>query len=87
MTNEWNNTEESASAALFSDTFNIESKYFWDKLKLLCSKNTNRIIVGQINIKNIRKKFDNSVRAVTVNIGILMISETKTGNRFPTIFN
>ena len=44
------------------DTFNIGSMYFGDQVKSIRSKNTNRIIIVQININSIRNTFDELVR-------------------------
>ena len=44
------------------DTFNIGSMYFEDQVKSIRSKNTNRIIILQININSIRNTFDELVR-------------------------
>ena len=55
-----------------------------DELKLLRINNTNRIIIGQININSIRSKFHDLVKEVRSNIDILFISKTKLDANFPT---
>ena len=42
-----------------------------------------KIVVGQININSIRNKFDNLMAAVSGNIDILLITETKIDSTFP----
>ena len=51
-------------------------------LKSLRIKNMNKIIVGQLNINSIRKKFDFLAQQVKGNIDILVISETKLDESF-----
>ena len=47
------------------------------------SHNMHKIVVGQININSIRNKFDHLMAAVSGNIDILMITETKIDSTFP----
>ena len=63
-------------------------RYFGDELKSLLINNSNRVIIGQININSIKSKFVDLVKGVPVkgvrgNIDILMISETKLDASFP----
>ena len=51
---------------------------------MLRINNTNRIIIGQININSIRSKFHDLVKEVRSNIDILLISKTKLDASFPT---
>ena len=53
-------------------------------LKNLRLKNNNRIIFGHININSIRNKFDMISDLVKGSIDILLISETKIDDTFPT---
>ena len=46
--------------------------------------NPSRIIFGQININSIRNKFAQLIYIVTNEIDILMVSETKLDDTFPT---
>ena len=46
--------------------------------------NLNRIIIAQININSIRDRSDALVSGIKGNVDILMISETKIDNSFPT---
>ena len=48
------------------------------------SKNTNRLIIAQLNINSLRYKFDSLVKILRSNIGIPLISETKIDSSFPT---
>ena len=62
---------------------NLESEYLENKLKSLRMSNLHRIIIPQINISSMRKKFEALVNGVRANVDILMISETKTDDSFP----
>ena len=42
-----------------------------------------KIVVGQININSIRNKFDYLMAAVSGNVDILLITETKIDSTFP----
>ena len=53
-------------------------------LKTLRIKNLNRIILGHININSLRNKFDQLKEFVMGKIDILIISETKLDQTFPT---
>ena len=48
------------------------------------SKNTNRLIIAQLNINSLTYKFDSLVEILHSNVDILLISETKTDFSFPT---
>ena len=53
----------------------------------LCSfklRNMNPLIFGQININSIRNKFPLLFSLVSSNVDVLLISETKNDNKFPT---
>ena len=56
---------------------------FENDLKILRKKNMHKIVVGQININSIRNKFDHLMAAVSGNIDILLIIETKIDSTFP----
>ena len=55
------------------------------QLKSIRIKNLNKIVIGHLNINSLRNKFDFLVTQVKGSIDILMISETKTDNSFPTM--
>ena len=61
-----------------------ENEFSREKLKSLRITNLNRIIIARININSIRNKFDALVSGIRGNVDILMISETKTDDSFPT---
>ena len=61
---------------------NLESEYFENKLKSLRTSNLHRIIIPQINISSMRKKFEALINGVRANVDIVMISETKTDDSF-----
>ena len=60
-----------------------QNKYPDIILKNLRMKNTNKIIVGHLNINSIRNKIFMLADIVKNNIDILLISETKIDNSFP----
>ena len=55
-----------------------------DILKNLRTKNQDRISIGHLNINSIRNKFEMLSDLVIGNIDILVLSETKIDNTFPT---
>ena len=57
----------------------------FNSLRKLKLKNINRLVIGQININSIRHKFDCLKTIVRENIDILVITETKLNDSFPTI--
>ena len=63
---------------------NLESEYFANKLKSRRASILHRIIIAQININPIRNKFEALVNGVRGNVNILMISETKIDDSFPS---
>ena len=56
---------------------------FENDLKHLRKKNMHKIVVGQLNIISIQNKFDHLMVAVSGNIDILLITETKIDSTFP----
>ena len=66
-----------------SGSFDIIS--FSECLSNLRQINLNHLLLTHININTIRNKFDQLVSSIKNNIGILMMSETKIDNSFPTI--
>ena len=54
------------------------------ELKSIRNKNINRVIIAHLNINSIRNKIDMLTNNVSGNIDILMLSETKIDNSFPT---
>ena len=67
------------------DKNNDLSMSSFENLKELRNKNVNRLIIGHININSIRNKFEMLSSKVNGQIDILMISETKLDNSFPTM--
>ena len=55
-----------------------------ENLKEIRNKNVNRLIFGHININSIRNKFEMLSSKINGQVDILMISETKLDNTFPT---
>ena len=60
-----------------------ESAYT-DNLKFIRIDNLNKLIIAHLNINSIRNKFDFLVNKIEGNVDILMISETKLDESFPT---
>ena len=66
-----------------TDGYDTElSKSFTSSLKSVRAKNINRIIFSHININSIRNKFELLANAVTGNVDVLLISETKIDSSF-----
>ena len=63
---------------------NNENEFFGEKLKSLRIANLNCITTAQLNINSIRYKFDALVSSIRGNVDILMISETKIDDSYPT---
>ena len=53
-------------------------------LKVLRLKNFNKLITAHLNINSLRNKFEFLISLIKDNIDILMISETKLDQSFPT---
>ena len=54
-----------------------------DLLKNLRLKNSNKVIIGHININSLRNKFELLTEMVQDKVDLLMISETKLDSSFP----
>ena len=53
-------------------------------LHLLKTKNVDRPIIGQLNINSIAPKFEHLESLIKGNVDLLMVSETKVDDTFPT---
>ena len=67
--------------SMVSDNDNESTSYL---LKQLRQKNWKKIIIGHLNINSIRNKFDLLADLIKGNIDIMVISETKIDESFPT---
>ena len=76
------NTCSSSRATKTSDRkeFNSEHLSFLRKIK-----HSNRVIIGHININSIRNNFDHLIAITKENVDVLMISETKLDESFPSM--
>ena len=64
-----------------------ENEGFSNPLKVLSNirqKNSNRLIIAQLNINSIRNKFSSLANIIENNIDIFLTSETKIDSSFPT---
>ena len=52
-------------------------------LKNIRLKNSNRLIIAQLNINSLRNKFDFLVQIMSNNVDLLLVSETKVDSSFP----
>ena len=69
-----------------NDHFDVNSNsYFVGQLSSLRKKNLNRLILAHLNINSIRNKFNQLVNGIKGNIDVLMISETKLDDYFPSM--
>ena len=65
--------------------FNFNGDFnFKECLKDIRKNNLNRPILGQLNIKSIRNKFSFLASHIGNNLDVLLISETKLDDTFPT---
>ena len=53
-------------------------------LKALRLKNVNKLIIANLNINSLTNKFEFQISLIKDNIDVLMISETKLDQSFPT---
>ena len=53
-------------------------------LKALRLKNVNKLIITHLNINSLRNKFEFLISLIEDNLDVLMISETKLDESFPT---
>ena len=85
-----NNTDESVSYVneereSYQEFPQIQiQSFFLDKIKALRLSNVDRTIVTQINFNSIRNKFDALMTGIQNKVHILLISETKLDEAFPT---
>ena len=75
---------ENEERALSSISSNTNSEFFWDKLEDLRLSNVDPVMVAQINVNLIRNKFDALMTGIQNKVDILLISETKLDETFPT---
>ena len=79
-----------ASASLLNEEYIPEAKNHVHKintnaeLRFLRVKSLNKLIIGHSNINSLRNKFELLTHQIKDNIDILMISETKLDESFPT---
>ena len=56
----------------------------FNELNSLRNKNVNNIIIAQLNINSITHKFDQLSFIIQGNVDVLLVSETKLNETFPT---
>ena len=66
----------------FKETSCIENDFYYE-LKKNRIKNIHRIVIAHININSIRNKFDFLAEAISGNIDVLLVTETKLDSSFP----
>ena len=74
-------TDDKTDCALEKGKSNEKFKY---DLSSLRGKNQNRVILTQLNISSIRNKFDPLAKGIKAKVDVLMISETKIDETFPS---
>ena len=75
---------ENEERVLSSISSNIKSEFFGDKLEDMRLSNVDLAIVAQINVNSIRNKFDALMTGIQNKVDILLTSETKPDQTFPT---
>ena len=79
-----------ASTSLLNEEYIPEAKNYINKINIngelrsLRDKNLNKLIIGHSKINSLRNKFELLTHQIKDNADILMISETKLDERFPT---
>ena len=74
-------TDDITDCALEKGNNSENFKYYLSSLR---GKNLNRVILAQLNINSIRNKFDLLAEGIKGKVDVLMISETKTDETFPS---
>ena len=72
------------NAETFTPQYENHGKEAFSVLKQLRLDNINKIIIGHININSIRNKFEDIKIVLEESIDIIVISETKLDESFPT---
>ena len=65
-------------------SINVTSPNLLFEIKKLRIRNPNKIIIGNLNINSLPNKFEQLKDIVTQHIDILVLTETKVDNTFPT---
>ena len=73
--------DDKADCALEKGNDSEDFKYYLSSLR---RKNLNRVILAQLNINSIRNKFHLLAEGIKGKVDVLMISETKTDETFPS---
>ena len=74
-------TDDKIDCALEKGNSNENFKYYFSSLR---RKNLNRVILAQLNINSIRNKFNLLAEEIKGKVDVLMISETKIDETFPS---
>ena len=74
-------TDDKTDCALEKGNSNENFKYYFSSLR---RKNLNRVILAQLNINSIRNKFDLIAEWIKGKVDVLMISEIKIDESFPS---
>ena len=74
-------TDDKTDCALEKGNNSENFKYYLSSLR---RKNLNRVILAQLNINSIRNKFNLLAEGIKGKVDVLMISETKIDETFPS---
>ena len=74
-------TDDRIDCALEKGDSNKNFKYYLSSLR---RKNLNRVILAQLKINSIRNKFDLLAKGIKGMVDVLMVSETKIDETFPS---
>ena len=74
-------TDDKTDCALEKGNNSENFKYYLSSLR---RKNLNRVILAQLNINSIRNKFSLLAEGIKGKVDVLMISETKIDETFPS---
>ena len=65
-------------------SINVTSPNLWFEIKKLWIRNQNKIIIGNLNINSLLNKFEQLKDIFMQHIDILVLTETKLDDTFPT---
>ena len=77
------NCESISNKIILNTNTSNEANHENNILKNLRLKNSNKVIIGHININSLRNKFELLTEMVRDKVDLLMISETKLDSSFP----
>ena len=75
----YNDEEDAYPSSVRNRNYNVS-----DILKNIKIQNVNRLVIAQLNINSLKRKFDTLKEVIQENIDVLVITESKLDDSFPT---